>query len=113
MLVILYKRGDIDETQGTSPVSSYYYSLDDRQQNLFNPFTLTVSWGKNPEGGCRKQYTFKTLAEKNIFIRKLLGNKLRSYKVLYSYFKDRQERTGLALTETDGSGIEHGLADNA
>jgi len=98
MLVILYKRGENEN----APQSSYYYSLDDRQQNLFNPFTLTVAWGKHPEGGCRKQYTFKTLAEKNFFVRKLLVQKLRTYKVLYSYFKDQQ--TGSTKSGDDGRG---------
>lgn len=97
MLVILYKRGENDN----GPQSSYYYSLDDRQQNLFNPFTLTVSWGKHPEGGCRKQYTFKSLMEKNNFVRKLLVQKLRTYKILYSYFKDQQEANKIS---NDGRG---------
>ena len=106
MLVILYKRGESDSAKSNQPGSSYYYSLDDRQQNLFNPFTLTVSWGKHPEGGCRKQYTFKTLAEKNEFVRKLLVQKLRTYKVLYSYFKDQQGKDN--LTGDDGRGAASG-----
>lgn len=83
MLMILYRR---DESG-----APFYYTLDDRQQNLFNPHSLTVSWGKHPEGGRKKHYTFATLAEKNHMVRKLLGSKLKTYKVLYSYFKEKQE----------------------
>lgn len=85
MLVILYRRNEAG--------LSYYYTLDDRQQNLFNPFSLTVSWGKQPEGGRSKTYVFESLEEKNRMIRGLLGKKLRTYKVLYSYFKEMQERS--------------------
>ena len=90
MLMILYRR---DESG-----APFYYTLDDRQQNLFNPHCLTLSWGKHPEGGRKKHYTFASLAEKNRMVRKLLGQKLKTYKVLYSYFKEKQE----ALKETAG-----------
>lgn len=83
MLVLLYKR--------ESDKSAYYYSLDDRQQNLFNPFTVTVCWGFQPEGGVKKQYIFESLSEKNQFIRKTLNKKMKTYKVLYSYFKEQTE----------------------
>lgn len=92
MLVTLYKR------EGAK--APYYYSLDDRQQNLFNPYTLTVSWGRHPEGGCKKQYVFASQSEKSDFVRRLLAQKLRSYKVLYSYFKERQGERG-----DDGRGL--------
>jgi hypothetical protein len=84
MLVILYRRNEAGQ--------AYYYTLDDRQQNLFKPFNLTVSWGKHPEGGCAKSYVFESLDDKNRMIRSLLNKKLRTYKVLYSYFKEMGER---------------------
>ena len=84
MLVILYRRNE----QG----QAWYYTLDDRQQNLFNPYSLTVSWGRQPESGRSKAYVFDNLDEKNRMIRRLLSRKLRTYKVLYSYFKEMQDR---------------------
>ena len=84
MLVILYRRNETGQ--------AYYYTIDDRQQNLFNPFSLTVSWGKHPEGGRHKTYVFETLDDKNRMIRNLLSRKIRTYKVLYSYFKELQEK---------------------
>lgn len=90
MLVILYKREESGESR--------YYTLDDRQQNLFSAFSLSVSWGKSPHGSRGKRYNFTSLEEKNRFIRRLLVKKLRVYKVLYSYFKEQQE-SALAISD--------------
>ena len=100
MLVTLYKR------EGTKP--AHYYSLDDRQQNLFNPFTITVSWGLQPEGGVRRHYVFESLAEKNLFVRKTITKKLKTYKVLYSYFKEQQEDMRVETDRTTGGGSTAG-----
>ncbi len=98
MLVILYRRNESG--------SSYYYTLDDRQQNLFNPHGLTVSWGKHAEGGRQKTYVFESLDEKNRMIRSLLSKKLRTYKVLYSFFKEMQEKARDSQTETATMGMD-------
>lgn len=90
MLVTLYKY----DRQGRI----WYYSLDDRQQNLFSPYSLTLSWGMDLFSGVRKHYTFKTQAEKDRKIREILKQKSRHYKVLYSYFKDgKREKEGKAM----------------
>ena len=98
MLVILYRRPEHG--------SSYYYTLDDRQQNLFNPYSLTVSWGKHAEGGRQKTYIFETLDAKNRMIRSLLSKKLRTYKVLYSFFKEMQEKVRESRTDAAGTGMD-------
>jgi predicted DNA-binding WGR domain protein len=110
MLVILYRRNEAGQ--------SYYYTIDDRQQNLFNPYSLTVSWGKQPEGGRSKTYVFESLDEKNRMIRSLLGKKLRSYKVLYSYFKELQEKIRIGFDQQPRAAASghtsrgHGPADD-
>ncbi len=99
MLVILYRT----EPDGRK----HYYSIDDRQSQLFAPFSLTVRWGLSPEGGRNRHYEFASLAAKNQMIRWILVKKLKSYQVLYSYFKERQE--GLRLDDHDGILAKAGL----
>jgi len=79
MLVTLYKY----DTHGRM----WYYTIDDREQNLFYQHTLTVSWGKELFSGVTKHFTFDTLAQKDKKIRQILRQKTRTYKILYSYFK--------------------------
>ena len=69
----------------------WYYSLDDRQQNLFDKYTLTVSWGTDLFSGVRKHYTFDTLSQKDKKIRQILKQKTKVYKILYTYFKDPKD----------------------
>ncbi len=84
MQVVLYKK--------TVKNNLYYYSIDDRQQSLFHPHAITVRWGSKPDGGREKQYYFISETEKNRKIRSLLKVKLKEYEVLYSYFKDMQQK---------------------
>lgn len=83
MLVILYKKAQDGRLS--------YYTLDDRQPGLFSEHTLTLSWGRSPEGSRHKHYTFDSLVAKNKRIRQILEQKLRTYQVLYSYFKEASE----------------------
>jgi len=69
----------------------WYYSLDDRQTQLFDQYTLSVRWGRNPDGGRQKHYVFDSLEAKNKKIRSLMLKKLKTHKVLYSWFKDKQD----------------------
>lgn len=97
MLVILYKK----TPRGTLS----YYTLDDRQSSLFSAWTLSVAWGRTPDAAARKHYQFATLEEKNRKIRRLMQEKLRTYQVLYSYFKDAAERNSLVQSQGQaGSG---------
>ena len=80
MLITLYKY----DRRGRM----WYYTLDDRQQSLFSPYSLAVSWGTELFSGVRKYYSFDSLAEKDARIREILKSKTKSYKVLYSYFRD-------------------------
>ncbi|WP_052078406.1 hypothetical protein [Spirochaeta lutea] len=99
MLITLYKydrRGRI-----------WYYTLDDRQQSLFGQHTITVSWGMDLFSGTQKQYSFDTLEERDKKIREIIKQKSRTYKVLYSYFKDKSKNK----TGTQGAGnSRYGIA---
>lgn len=83
MLVILYRSDEAGKL--------WYYTLDDRQGQLFDRYSLTVRWGRSPESGRQKNYVFATVAEKNAMIRRLMDKKLKTHKVLYSWFKEQQE----------------------
>jgi hypothetical protein len=76
---ILYK------TAKTGNIS--YYRIDDRQPDIFSPWSLTVSWGKSPEGERKKNYVFETENHKDQKIRDILESKKKTYKILYSYFR--------------------------
>lgn len=84
MQVVLYRKNKNNQL--------YYYSVDDRQQTLFHPYAITVHWGNKPEGGRERQFYFSSEKEKNRKIRSILKDKLKSYQVLYSYFKDMQKK---------------------
>lgn len=82
MLITLYKHDKRGRT--------WYYSLDDRQQSLFAPCTLTVQWGTDLLNGAKRQFTFDSPTERDNKVREILRAKLKDYKVLYSYFKDQK-----------------------
>jgi len=95
MLIILYRKNEQGKLR--------YYSLDDRQQTLFNPFALTVRWGASPDGGSSRTYTFDKLAARDQKIRRILKAKLRDWEVLYSYFRDQSPESGLTGFSTQQS----------
>lgn len=107
MLVILYRK----DAKG----ATWYYSLDDRQGQLFHNHTLTVRWGRSPEGGRSRTYSFATLAEKNRMVRLLMGRKLKTHKVLYSWFRPSEGTAvpglGTASTGNDTAGPEGKIMD--
>lgn len=81
MLVTLYKTDEKNRV--------HYYSIDDRQGNLFTRFHVCVTWGTNPQGGRVKHHELKNQEEKDALIRSLIRKKLKlGYKVLYTYFRD-------------------------
>jgi hypothetical protein len=91
MLVILFKKDALGKL--------HYYRIDDRQGDLFSPWTLTVSWGASPEGSRRKFYTFDSQKQKDQKIRTLLQQKIRTHQVLYSFFRDsvKSDMTTIAI----------------
>jgi uncharacterized protein YwbE len=91
MQVVLYRKNRNNQL--------YYYSIDDRQQSLFHPHAITVHWGSSPDGGRERQYFFSSERDKNRKIRSILKEKLKTYDVLYSYFKDRTGKATEGLPE--------------
>jgi predicted DNA-binding WGR domain protein len=86
MIVVLYK----SDSRGRSR----YYTIHDRQGNLFSPYSLSVQWGSAPNGGQEKEYIFKTDKEKQKKIRLTIRRRLLDgYKVLYSFSRKPEERT--------------------
>lgn len=68
-----------------------YYSIDDRQGNLFTPHAFTVHSGVALTAGREKAFTFKTRREMDSKLRKLIDGRLKSgYRVLYSYFRNNE-----------------------
>lgn len=83
MLITLYK------TNEAGAVS--YYSLHDRQGNLFSPNSFTVHWGRELDRGRDYLYSFETRQEMDLRIQNLIRDKIRGgYKVLYSYFRGNE-----------------------
>lgn len=70
-----------------------YYSLHDRQGNLFSRHVFTVHWGRGLDSGREHTYAFESRAEMDRKIRQVIRARLRAgYKVLYSYFRSGEER---------------------
>ena len=78
MTITFYKTNSRGETR--------YYTIHDRQGNLFNLYCVTTLWGGSTHSGREKVYTFNTEAERDRKIREICRSKIRSgYKVLYSF----------------------------
>lgn len=85
MIIVLYKTD--------SAGRSHYYTLHDRQGNLFSPFSLSVIWGASPNSGREKEYIFRSAAEKEKKIRRTIRTRFASgYKLLYSFSRKPEER---------------------
>lgn len=68
--------------------AAHYYTLHDRQGQLFPVHSFTVSWGRNLAVSREKVYVFETGAEMDAKIRAILREKITAgYKVLYSYLR--------------------------
>ncbi len=66
-----------------------YYTMHDRQGNLFSQYTFTSVWGTVLESGREKVYTFDSPGEMEKKIQFLMKKRILSgYKVLYSYSRD-------------------------
>lgn len=71
-----------------------YYSISNRQGNLFSPFTFTVTWGVALSAGRERQYVFESQQDLDQKLRELVNSRLKAgYKVLYTFFrKEERER---------------------
>lgn len=85
MYITLYKsdrRGNV-----------HYYTLHNRQGNLFTPYSLTLTWGPSVSNGREKLVILETRKEMDDRIRYLLRRRMREgYSVLYSYFRKDEHR---------------------
>lgn len=65
-----------------------YYSIDDRQGNLFSPHTFTVHAGPALTVGRERAYVFANRREMDAKLRELIDSRIRDgYRVLYTYFR--------------------------
>jgi predicted DNA-binding WGR domain protein len=80
MMITLYR------TDSTG--AAHYYTLHDRQGQLFPVHSFTAAWGRNLSSSREKVYEFETRAEMDAKIRAIIREKIiRGYKVLYSYLR--------------------------
>jgi hypothetical protein len=80
MMITLYRTD--------SAGAAHYYTLHDRQGQLFPVHGFTAAWGRNLSVSREKVYVFESAAEMDAKIRDILRKKIAcGYKVLYSYFR--------------------------
>ena len=71
--------------------SSRYYTMHDRQGNLFSPYTFTSVWGTVLQSGREKVFTFESHREMEKKLRFLMKKRISSgYKVLYSFSRNAE-----------------------
>jgi hypothetical protein len=78
MILVLFQYDSQGQTK--------YFTIDDRERNLFCPWTFSIGWGRSPNTTPRKRYEFSSEKDKANKIREILAKKLKTYTVLYSYF---------------------------
>lgn len=85
MVIILYKTNE----NGTT----WYYTIDDRQPQLFAEWSFTVHWGTALNSGREKLYQFDNFKAKNKKIKDLIKKKVKeNYKMLYGFSRDAKEK---------------------
>lgn len=97
MMITLYK----PDTSGRMR----YYSISNRQGNLFSPYSFTVTWGVALSAGRDRQYVFESQRELDEKLRSLVDSRLKAgYKVLYTFFrKEERERLRPLILKTRAS----------
>ncbi len=91
MIIVLYKTGKNGKSR--------YYTMHDRQGNLFSPHVLTILWGGAPNSGREKEYIFSSAAKKERKIREIMRKRSSSgYKVLYRFVRN----TKVPIPGTEG-----------
>lgn len=64
----------------------WYYSVHDRQGNLFADFAFTIIWGREPNAGREKVYLYDSRREMERALRLIIRKKIsQGYKVLYRF----------------------------
>jgi predicted DNA-binding WGR domain protein len=86
MMITLYR---IDEHERIR-----YYSISDRQGDLFSSYTFTVSWGLAVSAGQERVYAFDSQEEMDGKLREFIARRLKSgYRVLYTFFRTGEYRS--------------------
>ncbi len=68
-----------------------FYTIHDRQQNLFTSCTFTALWGRGLSSGREKSYTFESSTSMDEKLRELFKQRIREgYKVLYSFARKKR-----------------------
>jgi predicted DNA-binding WGR domain protein len=82
MTITFYKQTD---------KSSRYYTVHDRQGNLFSPYTFTAVWGTVLQSGREKVFSFDSRKDMDKKLRFLMKKRIRGgYKVLYSFSRNNE-----------------------
>ena len=82
--------------------SFWYYSVHDRQGNLFADYAFTVIWGREPNAGREKVYLYESRREMETALRRIIRKKTgQGYKVLYRFA--RQDHFRSILNELDSN----------
>lgn len=70
-----------------------YYTIHDRQGDLFSTYSFTAVWGIEMYSGREKMYTFKSREQMERKIRLIFKERIRNgYKVLYSFARKAAEK---------------------
>jgi predicted DNA-binding WGR domain protein len=71
----------------------FYYSVHDRQGNLFTPYSFTVVWGRGSSSGTEKVYSFASQEAMDKRLQALVRQKVdQGYTLLYSYIREDHHR---------------------
>ena len=71
-----------------------YFSIHNRQGNLFSPYTITILSGTSLRQARERQLIFASQSELDTTVRKLIADRFsRGYRVLYSYFRNNDDAT--------------------
>ena len=71
-----------------------YFSIHNRQGNLFSPYTITILSGTSLRQARERQLIFDSQNELDSTVRRLITDRLsQGYRVLYSYFRSNDDAT--------------------
>ncbi len=82
----------------------WYYSVHDRQGNLFADYAFTITWGREPNAGREKVKLYDSRKEMEKALRSIIRIKTRQgYRVLYRFA--RKDHFVEILKELDNTAV--------
>ncbi len=85
--------------------TSRYYTIHDRQGDLFSTYSFTAVWGTELSRGREKVYVFDTREDMEKKIRSIFRDRmLKGFKVLYSFARKQEEKNLLLVASGSKSG---------